>query len=130
MAQNLQTGEEGRHHPHETLFQRAVKDAVTRAGIVNHVGCHTFRNSFATHLLEAGCDVRTILELLGHKGVPTTKVYTHVLDRGGQGIGSPLDGLLGAIYSQHVRDASGGIRTAKSAGISVGRMIERAARAR
>jgi site-specific recombinase XerD len=70
-----------------------VKEAVSRAGIVKHVGCHTFRHSFATHLLETGYDIRTIQELLGHKDVRTTMIYTHVLNRGGQGVRSPLDGL-------------------------------------
>jgi integron integrase len=90
---NTRTGEEGRHHVHETLVQRAVKEAVSRAGIVKHVGCHTFRHSFATHLLDSGYDIRTIQELLGHKDVRTTMIYTHVLNRGGQGVRSPLDGL-------------------------------------
>jgi len=90
---NRITGEEGRHHVHETLVQRAVKEAVGRAGIVKHVGCHTLLHSFATHLLEAGYDIRTIQELLGHKDVRTTMIYTHVLNRGGQGVRSPLDGM-------------------------------------
>lgn len=90
---NTRTGEEGRHHVHETLVQRAVKEAVNRAGVVKRVGCHTFRHSFATHLLEAGYDIRTIQELLGHKDVRTTMIYTHVLNRGGHGVRSPLDGL-------------------------------------
>jgi integron integrase len=90
---NTRTGEEGRHHIHETLVQRAVKEAVSRAGIVKHVGCHTFRHSFATHLLESGYDIRTIQELLGHKDVRTTMIYTHVLNRGALGVCSPLDGL-------------------------------------
>ena len=89
---NLKTGEEGRHHIHETLVQRAVKQAVSEASIVKHVGCHTFRHSFATHLLEAGYDIRTIQELLGHKDVRTTMIYTHVLNKGGRGVRSPLDG--------------------------------------
>lgn len=88
---NAKTGQEGRHHIHETIVQRAVKEAVSRAGITKHVGCHTFRHSFATHLLEAGYDIRTIQELLGHKDVRTTMIYTHVLNRGGQGVRSPLD---------------------------------------
>jgi len=90
---NTKTGEEGRHHVHETLVQRAVKAAVSRAGVVKHVGCHTFRHSFATHLLEAGYDIRTIQELLGHRDVRTTMIYTHVLNRGGRGVRSPLDSL-------------------------------------
>jgi integron integrase len=88
---NPRTGQEGRHHVHETLVQRAVKEAVSCAGVVKHVGCHTFRHSFAAHLLEAGYDIRTIQELLGHKDVRTTMIYTHVLNRGGQSVRSPLD---------------------------------------
>jgi len=90
---NIKTGEQGRHHVHETILQRAVKEAVRKAGVVKHVGCHTFRHSFATHLLEAGYDSRTIQELMGHKDVATTMIYTHVLNKGGHGIRSPLDGL-------------------------------------
>ena len=88
---NMRTGEQGRHHMHATVLQRTVKEAVRRAGVQKNVGCHTFRHSFATHLLESGYDIRTIQELLGHKDVRTTMVYTHVLNRGGCGVRSPLD---------------------------------------
>jgi integron integrase len=88
---NPTTGEQGRHHMHATVLQRAVKEAVLRAGVQKNVGCHTLRHSFATQLLEAGYDIRTIQELLGHKDVRTTMIYTHVLNRGGAGVRSPLD---------------------------------------
>ena len=86
------SGEEGRHHLHASVPQRAVKEAARKAGIAKPVSCPVLRHSFATHLLEDGYDIRTIQELLGHKDVRTTMIYTHVLNRGGQGVRSPLDG--------------------------------------
>jgi len=99
---NKATREQGRHHVHESFIQRAVKDAVARADITKHVTCHTFRHSFATHLLEGGSDIRTVQELLGHKDVKSTMVYTHVLNRGPAGVRSPeahLNGVQGVASS-------------------------------
>jgi integron integrase len=79
------------HHVHPTVLQRAVAEAGRQAGVGQRVGCHTFRHSFATHLLESGADIRTVQELLGHREVKTTMLYTHVLNRGGLGVRSPLD---------------------------------------
>jgi integron integrase len=84
-------GEVRRHHLPETHVQRAVKKAVERAGVTKHASSHTLRHSFATHLLEAGYDIRAIQELLGHRDVATTMIYTHVLNSGGRGVRSPLD---------------------------------------
>ncbi len=80
-----------RHHTFETNIQKAIKIAARTAGMTKKIGPHTFRHSFATHLLESGYDIRTVQELLGHKDVRTTMIYTHVLNKGGKGVRSPLD---------------------------------------
>jgi integron integrase len=85
------TREQRRHHLHESVVQRAVKEAVRHAGVTKRASCHTFRHSFATHLLEDGYDIRTVQQLLGHRDVATTMIYTHVLQRGALGVRSPLD---------------------------------------
>ena len=88
-----ETGQLRRHHYHESSLQRVVKQAAYKAGITKRVSCHIFRHSFATHLLEDGTDIRTLQELLGHSSVTTTQIYTHVLNRGANGVRSPLDRL-------------------------------------
>jgi integron integrase len=90
-ALDPRSGVERRHHLDETALQRTVKQATQKAGVHKRVSCHTFRHSFATHLLQNGYDIRTVQELLGHKDVRTTMIYTHVLQRGGLAVKSPLD---------------------------------------
>jgi len=90
---NPETRRQGRHHMDESIVQKAVRAAVRESGLVKRITCHTLRHSFATHLLEDGYDIRTVQELLGHKDVRTTMIYTHVLNKGGMGVRSPMDSL-------------------------------------
>lgn len=91
LSKDPRTGEVRRHHASEDALQKGVKAAARQAGLRKRVGCHTLRHSFATHLLEDGYDIRTIQELLGHADVSTTMIYTHVLNKGGRGVRSPLE---------------------------------------
>jgi len=91
---NENTQASGRYHIHETILQRAVHEAILLSGITKRASCHTFRHSFATHLLESGYDIRTVQELLGHADLKTTMIYTHVLNQGPSAVKSPLDSLL------------------------------------
>jgi len=91
LCKDPRSGEIRRYHLHESCVRKAIKKAVTLAGIHKPVGCHSFRHSFATHLLADGYDIRTVQELLGHKDVSTTMIYTHVLNKGGRAVRSPID---------------------------------------
>jgi len=109
-----ETGQQRRHHLHESVLQRAVRGAAQRAATPKRVTCHTFRHSFATHLLEDGYDIRTVQTLLGHTDVRTTMIYTHVLNRGPAGVRSPADVVFGAVtqsseppgYLDHARSVT------------------------
>ena len=92
VSKDPRSGNIGRHHLNPRTIQKSVKEAIKKSGILKHASCHTFRHSFATHLLESGYDIRTVQELLGHADVNTTMIYTHVLNKGGRGVISPADG--------------------------------------
>ncbi len=93
MAEDPRSGIIRRHHVDQSLVNKAIKRSVKQCGILKKVSAHTFRHSFATHLLQTGTDIRTIQSLLGHANLQTTMIYTHVLKQGGQGVASPFDAL-------------------------------------
>jgi integrase len=93
LSRDPRTGKIGRWHVYDNSLQRAVTTAVRSLGLTKRISCHTFRHSFATHLLERGVDIRTVQELLGHKDVSTTMIYTHVMEQGAARTASPLDDL-------------------------------------
>jgi len=93
ISMDPRSGERRRHHLHDSVPQKAIRAATRKSGLLKPVHCHTLRHSFATHLPITGYDIRTIQELLGHRDVSTTMIYTHVLNRGGKGVQSPADCL-------------------------------------
>jgi integron integrase len=119
-----------RHHLHESAIQKAIRAAARQARIAKPVGPHTLRHCFATHLLEAGYDIRTVQELLGHRDVKTTMIYTHVLNRGGHGVESPGDRLVPAPDSERpagrisTKDQAGSSRQAGGVPVSLPRKVE------
>jgi integrase len=109
-----------RHHIHESVLQKAIHAAARRAQLAKPVGPHTLRHCFATHLLEAGYDIRTVQELLGHRDVKTTMIYTHVLNRGGRGVESPADRLAAVLPVPDIPPKQAGYR---ADGLSINRQV-------